>query len=136
MTGEVVITLPRPPSPLLSMNQAIGMHWAKYAKRMDPWRDEIAWLAKAHRRTVQAMAKPVTVEMVIHVNPRSRYDPSNMLPNLKSAVDGMKNAGCFPDDGPAWVKTLEPIVIKDRTSRAVTLTIRPAETSRARDIES
>lgn len=108
------------------MNEAIGMHWGAYARRMDPWRDEVAWVAKRHRKAVQAMAKPVTIEVTLHVPPRSTYDPSNMLPCLKSCVDGLKIAGLFPNDGPSYVTTLEPVMVKHRTCEEVRISITPA----------
>lgn len=131
-TEPVVLTLPRPPTRPLSMNQAIGMHWAAYARHMDPWRDEIAWLAKARRKDVQAMAKPVTIQVTIHVSPRSTYDPSNMLPCLKSLVDGLKIGGLFPNDGPTYVTTLEPVMVKHPTRREVEIRITPAASGVAR----
>lgn len=125
-TGCVVITLPRPPTPLLTINRAIGMHWRVYADRMDPWRDEVAWVAKAHREAIRAMALPVTVETTLRVAVIRRIDPSNMALHTKSMVDGLVAAGCLDDDSPAYVRTEEPVLLVDRVSQAVTLTIRPA----------
>lgn len=124
--GVVVITLPRPPTPPLSMNQAIGMHWARYAEHMDPWRDEFAWTAKAHRPAVRALALPVTVELTLRFAAARRRDNANAAPCMKSAVDGCTIAGLWDDDSPAYVRTLEPVLLVDRDSQAVTLTIRGA----------
>lgn len=127
--GAVVITLPRPPTPLLTMNRAIGMHWRVYEDRMGPWRDEVAWVAKAHRDAIRAMALPVTIGTTLRVAVMRRADPSNFSLHTKSMVDGLVHAGCLDDDSPAYVRTLEPVLLVDRTSQAVTLTIRPARTS-------
>lgn len=124
--GAVTITLPRPPTKPLSMNEAIGIHWGRYAKRMDPWRDEFTWLLKAHRKAIQAMEKPVTVKLTIRFKRGARRDNANFYPCVKSALDGAVHAGCLDDDSPAYVTVAETVCLYDPNSEAVTLTITPA----------
>jgi hypothetical protein len=124
--GAVVITLPRPPTPPLTMNRVIGMHWAAYRPETDPWRDEFATMAKGRRRAVRALGLPVTIELTLRFARGGRRDPANYYPNLKSVIDGLVIAACLDDDSPAYVHTLEPVVVVDRTSQEVTLRIWPA----------
>lgn len=137
MTGEVVITLPRPPTPPLSENQSRSLHWSARNKRLHPWRDEFCWLAKGHRTAIQAMAKPVTMQLTIRYPIVRRRDAHNTVGTCaKAACDGIVLAGALPDDTPEYVTMLDPILLVDRESQAVTLTIRPAEMSRARDTDN
>ena len=128
-TGQaVVLSLPCPPTKPLSMNTAIGMHWAAYARHMDPWRDAIAWVAKAHRSEIQAMAKPVTIGVTLRFKRGARRDSANFYPCSKSLCDGLVHAGCLPDDSPAYATILEPVLLVDKTDQSVTLTITPHNT--------
>lgn len=37
-----------------------------------------------------------------------RRDPHNYFPTVKPVVDGLIDAGLWPDDTPEWVTTTEP----------------------------
>lgn len=126
--APVVITIPRPPTPVIGENKLRGMHWGQRARAMDPWRDEIAWLAKRHRAAIRAMPKPVTIAITFRFPLNRVRDPSNLNGGgiTKALIDGIVNAGCLPGDDPRYVRTVEPVLLVDKTSQAVTLTITPA----------
>ena len=127
MTEAVVLTLPRPPTPPLSENQSRSLHWAERNKRLHPWRDEFCWLAKGHRKAIQAMKKPVAMQLTIRYPVARRRDNHNTVGTVCKAVcDGIVMAGALDDDSTEYVTMLEPILLVDKTSQAVTLTITPA----------
>jgi hypothetical protein len=129
----VVLTLPRPPSPPLSENASRTLHWAARNRRLRPWGDEFGWLLKGHRAAIQAMDKPVTVELTLRFRNVRIRDPHNLVGTvLKEIIDSAVRTGCLPDDNPLYVRTVEPILLVDKTDQSVTLTITPA--SHALDI--
>ncbi len=74
------------------------------------------------------MKKPVTMQLTLRYPVVRIRDPHNTVGTVcKAACDGTVLAGALPDDSPEYVRMLEPILLVDRTSQAVTLTIRAAE---------
>lgn len=128
MSAEaVVISLPRPPARPLSENESRTLHWSVRKARLLPWRTEFGWLLKAHRKAIQGMAKPVTVELTLRYSTARIRDPHNLMGTVvKEIVDSLKDTDCVPDDNPLYVRTVEPVLLVDKTSQAVTLTITPA----------
>jgi hypothetical protein len=78
------------------------------------------------------MEKPVSMQLTIRYPIARRRDNHNMVGTVCKAVcDGIVLAGALEDDSTEYVTMLEPILLVDRTSQAVTLAITPA--LRARD---
>lgn len=92
------------PAPLLNLNDR--MHWRKKATRMRAWRDA----AKAG--AVKAKVGPqwpsvVSVSLPVRA-PGARRDPHNFVLTVKPIIDGLVDAGLWPDDHSGYVATVEP----------------------------
>lgn len=108
MEPDVIeLSYPQPCKPL-TMNQR--MHWAQKAVIARTWRDaaNIAawknggnWMPRRLPRSVVQLVLPVRSLKI-------RRDPSNWYPTVKPCVDGLVDAGLWPDDTPEYVMTIEP----------------------------
>lgn len=107
-----------------SMNDRV--HWSKRS------RDTRAWRTAAHVHALRLgppskrMQPPSFVRITLPVPDRRRRDPANYTPVTKAIVDGLVDAGMWPDDTPAYVTTLEPILrVSSSPDVIVTITARP-----------
>jgi len=101
----VIIRFPPPAKPL-NMNERL--HWSQRARRTKAWRQAAATAAMAIKKS-QRGQPPSTVSISLPVRSlKVRRDPSNWAPTLKAAIDGLIDAGVFPDDDSRWVTTFEP----------------------------
>lgn len=91
-TGRVV-TVALPPMSYLNSNQRL--HWATKARRTRAIRDAAAWATKALR---QAPMGAVEITAVIHPKTNRRFDPHNLQPTVKAAIDGIVDARLIADD--------------------------------------
>lgn len=125
MRRVVELTFLAPTKPL-SINEANRMHWAQKRRRLDPWKEatRYAWLQVA-RQHKYVRDLPCTVEIHIPFSDKRRRDPHNYSStNQKSVIDALVRQtealpngkrvvvwdGCWEDDNPQWVKTLEPVL--------------------------
>lgn len=117
----------RQPCPLMSMNDRA--HWSVRAREARQWRHA------THIATRNAINTPAThigsiplspsiVTIVLPVPDRRRRDPHNYFATIKPCVDGLVDAGLWPDDTPDWVTTTEP-TLRVTTDRIVTIHITP-----------
>lgn len=90
---QVTVTLPAG-EPLLTSNQR--HHWQAKARLTKALRTTTAWIAKA--QGVGPVDGPVRITAVIHPKTARRFDPHNYQPSVKAAIDGLVDAGVFPDD--------------------------------------
>lgn len=91
-TGRTVtVALPR--LPRLNSNQRL--HWATKARRTRLIRDTAAWVATSLREAPMERAE---ITAVIHPKTAARFDPHNLQPTVKAAIDGIVDAGLLPDD--------------------------------------
>lgn len=103
--AEVSISF-TPPVPLLNMNQRL--HWTTQRARAREWRASACWAATGIARSPRWRRQPPCfVHIELPVRDRRR-DPSNYAPTVKHIVDGLVDAGLWPDDTPEWVTTIEP----------------------------
>ena len=91
-----------------SMNLNQRWHWAKQARVTRRWRDTAAYAAVVAARGIPLPLGPSTIRTTIAVYGRLRRDPANYTPTVKACVDGLVDAGLWPDDTPDWVETIEP----------------------------
>lgn len=98
-----VLTFPweRPP---LNANQRL--HWAKKASLTRTVRD----LAFLYARRLPKPQAHITVQLVWVVTDRRRRDSDNIYPTFKAMCDGLVDAGIVPDDTPAYMNKLGPII--------------------------
>lgn len=111
------------PAPLMSMNDR--PHWAARARQVKTWRTAACAAADAspHR-----LLPPALVELHLPVPDSRRRDPMNYAPTMKACVDGLVDAGVWPDDTPEFVRTLEPTLYV--VGRNITRTVRIVITER------
>lgn len=89
----MTLTIDIPPNEWMSANDR--GHWAAKAKRTRALRHRAAWAARQARLTV-----PTPVLVVAHIGyPRNgKADPGNAAPTVKALLDGLTDAGVWPDD--------------------------------------
>ncbi len=104
----IVVSFPQPCKPL-TMNQR--MHWAQKAKMTASWRQAGLYATGFGQRmngVVRELPRSV-VQLVLPVRSvKIRRDPHNWYPTVKAVVDGLVDAGLWPDDTPEYVMTIEP----------------------------
>lgn len=110
----------RAPGPYLSMNDRD--HWRTRGSKVKAWRT----IADLTARQI-AYSTPAHADVWIQLDQwDSRHrDPMNYHATTKACVDGMVDAGCWPDDTPEYVHTNEPTfrVIPRGQAKSVTVTI-------------
>jgi crossover junction endodeoxyribonuclease RusA len=100
--GAVLIRFAQPAEQL---NANHRKHWARKADTTRAWRTAASWAARALKVTPMG---PCTVTVQLDVRGGGRRDPHNWYPTVKAIVDGLVDAGVWPDDTPQWVATTEP----------------------------
>jgi crossover junction endodeoxyribonuclease RusA len=99
-----------PPERCLTMNQRL--HWAQKSKISRLWRDAACeWAEASFCRCHQMPLPPCLVTVHIPVKGNRRRDPHNYFPTVKPIVDGLVDAGLWPDDTPEWVRCIEPTLV-------------------------
>lgn len=112
-----------PPDGYMTMNDR--EHWRARAKRVAEWR-QYATLALAFKRWKLG---PSELTFEFEVRDKRRRDPHNYYPTIKAIVDGLVDAGLWPDDTPDFVSTREPsFAVTPKGCRpCVNVTITPRE---------
>lgn len=110
------------PDELLSMNKR--RHRMEAARIAAEWRRAAGTYARQARRGRRGHLPPCTVTVHLPVKANRRRDPHNFFPTVKPIVDGLVDAGLWPDDTPEWVTTTEPVLEVGGTDVAIVLTIR------------
>lgn len=110
------------PAPYLNANDR--EHWAPRARKVRAWRNAAA--AEGRRYTIAAHGAPYDVFVCLDVPDQRRRDPANYAPVVKCLVDGLTDAGWWPDDTPEYVRTHEPELrpVGRRTGLTVTITVK------------
>ncbi len=114
------------PAELLSLNDRT--HWAAKSESVAAWRRAAYYAACADwpvgeaARTEILEAGVWEVKVVLPVPDRRRRDPHNFVATVKPVVDGLVDAGLWPDDTPEYVTVPEPQLIKGATAVLVVLT--------------
>jgi crossover junction endodeoxyribonuclease RusA len=109
--APVTVEFP-PPAPLLNMNDRL--HWSVARKRARAWRTAALVYTRDQMGGARLGASMVTVELPVLGN--RRRDPHNLFPTVKPIVDGLVDAGLWPDDTPEWVTTTEPALVSYRAA--------------------
>lgn len=117
--GVTVLTFDQPDR-LMSMNDR--MHWRPRSRQIRVWR-HAARIAALHIPTARRPHGQCTVDIELPVKDNRKRDPHNYYPTVKACIDGLVDAGVWPDDDPDHVVTNEPTLTVDR-NRYGTVTIR------------
>jgi len=118
----LIVTLPLPPKSL-SPNASHGGHWAAKARAIRDYR----WAAKMACLSALRDAGDVcawdaaVVEAHFFFRTKHKHDSDNLNASLKSARDGLADAGLVKND---WtIRNAEPVVAVDKTNPRVELWI-------------
>ena len=88
-----------PSSDWMTSNQRL--HWAEKARRTRAVRLMAAWAAR--RQGLVPMQCPVHVTVTVQPRTKTRFDPGNISPTSKAALDGLTDAKIWPDDSAQFV---------------------------------
>lgn len=86
-------------------------HWSVRARVTKLWRGtaHAHALAQLGRAPSERRREPCFVRVSFPVpDPNRRRDPHNLAPTVKAIVDGLVDAGVWPDDNEQWVTILDP----------------------------
>jgi crossover junction endodeoxyribonuclease RusA len=111
------------PVPPWTTNDERRMHWAAVGKRVQAWK----FAARVHAQSQHLQdLPPSTISMSITYPTNRIRDPHNLVGTiLKATIDGLVDAGCWPDDNPKWVHIHEPTISIQPGPHLVTVTIEP-----------
>ena len=103
MQTEILLSFDKPP---LNMNDR--QHWRARAAKTKAIRSEVHIRAKAS--TIPLGLSHITAEF--HYRPRDnrRRDADNLTATAKACFDGLVDAGVVPDDVPAHMTKLMPVI--------------------------
>ena len=110
------------PTTYMTMNDRD--HWRAKAAKVKRWRWHTAYVARGLFH-LAGPRTPSALSFVFEVPDRRRRDPHNYYPTIKAIVDGLVDAGLWPDDTPEYVSTTEPTfaVVKRGDPQHVHVTI-------------
>lgn len=100
-TAQWRIVIPRP-ADWMNKNKRRKTHWSVDAQQTASWRTAAAWAAKAAKVPALGPSR-VIGQLLMTPRRRSRIDPSNYSLTAAAAVDGLVDAGIWPDDSSDWV---------------------------------
>jgi crossover junction endodeoxyribonuclease RusA len=103
------------PGPAKRMSSNDRMFWAAKAGLTSLWRQTAHMYARRnkHRFTVPPVPSNVLITFEVS-DPGRRRDPMNAYPTIKAIIDGITDAGIWPDDNSRWVTVIEPRFVKGR----------------------
>jgi crossover junction endodeoxyribonuclease RusA len=81
-------------------------HWTRYAPAIATIRHTACLLA---RKKQIPKLQQVKIKAIYHPPDNRRRDTSNIFPSVKSAVDGIVDAGVLIDDNDKFVKSVEMV---------------------------
>ena len=90
---------------VLTANKVYSTHYRLRAERVKYWR-QLAAVVGANRRAewqaggpTEVVARPVTPG-------QRRQDTGAVMPTVKAVIDGLVDAGYWPDDSAQWIRKL------------------------------
>jgi hypothetical protein len=116
--GETIVGFDAP-GKLMSLNDRT--HYHPKAKLTKAWRE-------AAREAAEGIEEhaPSIVTLELPVRDRRRRDPHNYVLTMKAVIDGITDAGAWPDDNSDHVYTREPVLVLDKTAPGfVTIRLTP-----------
>lgn len=125
MSDQLTFTFPWPLDPW-STNQERTMSWQTLYRHVSTWRDATMWHTRSILGGTTHIPTPAHIKVVISFPVKRRRDPHNYAGTVvKAIVDGLVNAGMFPDDTAEYVRVDEPELEVNKGSGYVTVTITP-----------
>jgi len=115
----ITITLPLPDK-ALSPNARV--HWAKKAKLTKSYRDVAAWATVVATRPMNPFWKKASYTARFYFKDDRRRDADNAIASLKSALDGVADAGLVVNDFALWPERPEFHTDKENPRVEITFT--------------
>lgn len=100
------------PGVLLNLNHRV--HWRQKAAVTKQWRQAAYWAAVTLGTPTERTHPHRFVQMMIPVPDRRPRDPHNLFPLVKASIDGLVDAGVWPNDTTEYVTTIEPYLFVHR----------------------
>jgi hypothetical protein len=88
---------------ILTVNKERSVHWSARSSVVKAWREAYAWLALSSKIPTNGSIGACHIDAVPLTAGRRRQDVGACLPVVKAAIDGLVDAGVWPDDTPAHV---------------------------------
>ena len=105
----------------LTVNKAYSLFSLERAKIVKSWRDQAALLGQSQLAKWKRLngSAPVPVEVIATpVTPGAcRQDTGAIMPTVKAIIDGLTDAGFWPDDTSRWVH--EIVLMPQRKDRSL-----------------
>lgn len=98
--ADYVLDVPRRGNEWINANQRL--HWTTRSELVSSWRTIAGWTAKAAKLPALGPSR-VVAELVMSARRTARLDPANYAPTAKAVIDGLVDAGIWPDDSHGWV---------------------------------
>jgi len=99
----------RPPAVVWSTNADRTMHWAKRSKIVKAWRETACFECRA--AGIKDL-DPSLLRFELPFARGGRRDPMNYVGTvIKAMVDGLVEAGCWPDDTGEFVEVRQPMLV-------------------------
>lgn len=99
-----LVVLRYPARPWTANSARSARHWSVNAQRTETWRRE--WMLTALEANVGPMG-PCRVVVTPYLARGPRQDVAACAPAAKAAVDGLVDAGVWPNDNADWVTRIE-----------------------------
>lgn len=115
-----VISFP-PPTKLLNMNDTRNPF--QKARLVKEWRTSAYWAACQLGPPSKRRHPASVVTITLPVKGKRTRDPANWVATAKPIIDGLTDAGVWPDDNQEWVTLMEPIL--STSNKEVVVTIEP-----------
>jgi Holliday junction resolvase RusA-like endonuclease len=111
--NSLTLTIPLPP-PALRNNARV--HWAKKSSAVKTYRFQTHMMALKASGGKCPNWKKATVQVTAYFPTARHLDPTNLIDALKSAFDGLQDAGVIENDKDLW--PLRPVIVtKDKNPR-------------------
>jgi Holliday junction resolvase RusA-like endonuclease len=111
--NRLTLTIPLPP-PALRNNARV--HWSKKAQAVKSYRLLTQFRATTAMGLNKLAWKKATVQVTAYFPTARHLDPTNLIDALKSAFDGLQDAGVIENDKDLW--PLRPVIVtRDKNPR-------------------
>jgi hypothetical protein len=114
----LTVTIPIPP---MALRNNARVHWAKKSSAVKTYRFQTHMLALKACGGKCPRWKKATVQVTAYFPTARHLDPTNLIDALKSAFDGLQDAGVIEDDRDLW--PLRPVIVTRDKNPRVELTI-------------
>jgi len=114
------------PDKLPSINDTAGRHWGHTNSTKQAWQEAAHYYAVDHFGPVGPSGRHLDgrwlIKMGLPFAHRRRRDPHNYIGTVvKWTIDGLVQAGVWPDDTAEYVKVTDPVLLVGSTLVAVRL---------------